>query len=85
MLREWKTGNVRRIVINRAVWQALQDWLAIHPHVDEDDAPLFLSRKGGALRVATLNNLIKSWCAAVGLKGEFGCHTPSKTKSTHRN
>ena len=79
MIRERKTKNIRRIVINRAVWQALQDWLGIHPRVEEDQAPLFLSRKGGALQVATINNMLKSWCNTVGLKGSFGCHTLRKT------
>lgn len=79
VIRERKTKNIRRIIINRAVWQALQDWLQVHPRKAEDEAPLFLSRKGGALKVASLNNLVKSWCKAVGLKGEFGCHTLRKT------
>lgn len=79
VLREKKTGKIRRIVINRAVCKALQDWIKIHPRGDEDDAPLFLSRKGGALKVATLNNMIKEWCKAVGLKGNYGCHTLRKT------
>ena len=79
VLRERKTKNIRRIVLNKAVWKALQDWLKIHPRAGEDDAPLFLSRKGGALKVATLNNMVKAWCFAVGLKGSFGCHTLRKT------
>jgi integrase len=79
MLRERKTGNIRRIVLNRAVWQTLQDWLAIHPRGDEDEAPLFLSRKGGAIQVATLSGMVKAWCKTVGLKGSYGCHTLRKT------
>lgn len=79
VVRESKTKNIRRIVINGAVRKALQDWLKIHPRKDEDDAPLFLSRKGGAIQVATLSGMVKAWCKAVGLKGSYGCHSLRKT------
>ena len=79
VVREKKTGKIRRIVINRAVGQALQDWLRVHPRGRDPFSPLFLSRKGGALKVPTLNNLVKGWCEAVGLAGDFGCHTLRKT------
>jgi len=79
VVRERKTKNIRRIVINPAVWRALRNWLAAHPRGHDDQAPLFLSRKGGALKVATLNNMVKEWCEAAGLQGEFGCHTLRKT------
>jgi integrase len=80
VLREKKTGKIRRIVINRAVCHALNGWIEIHPQRENDEAPLFLSRKGGqSLRVATLSGMVKSWCNAVGLTGSFGCHTLRKT------
>ena len=79
LVRERKTGNVREITINAAVVAALAAWLAIHPRKDDETAPLFLSRKGGAIKVASLNGMIKGWCAAVGIEGRFGCHTLRKT------
>lgn len=79
VLREKKTGKIRRIVINRSVWMALQNWLGAHPLGEEEGAPLFISRKGGAITVATLSNMIKDWTGAAGLKGSFGCHTLRKT------
>jgi site-specific recombinase XerC len=79
VLREKKTKKIRRIVINRAVWHALNGWLEIHPQLENGQAPLYLSRKGGALRVATLSGMVKSWCNAVGLTGSYGCHTLRKT------
>ena len=79
VLREKKTGKIRRIVINRAVCHALNGWIEIHPQRENDQVPLFLSRKGGqSLRVATLSGMVKSWCKAVGLTGSFGCHTLRK-------
>ena len=80
VLREKKTKKIRRIVINHAVWNALNGWLEIHPQSENGQAPLFISRKGGQpLRVATLSGMVKSWCNAVGLTGSFGCHTLRKT------
>ena len=80
VLREKKTKKIRRIVINNAVWNALKDWLEVHPQRESGEAPLFLSRKGRQpLRVATLSGMVKSWCNAVGQTGSFGCHTLRKT------
>jgi integrase len=80
VLREKKTKKIRRIVINQAVWHALNEWIEIHPKSENGQAPLFLSRKGGKpLRVPTLSGMVKSWCNAVGLTGSFGCHTLRKT------
>ena len=80
VLREKKTKKIRRIVINRAVWSALNGWLEIHPRRENGQSPLFLSRKGGGpLKVPTLSGMVKSWCNAVGLTGSFGCHTLRKT------
>jgi integrase len=80
VLREKKTGKVRIIPLNGVVHKALHAWLAVHPHRDRRDAPLFLSRQGGrALTVSALNRLVKSWCRTVGLKENFGCHTLRKT------
>jgi site-specific recombinase XerC len=44
VLREKKTKKIRRIVINRAVWHALNGWLEIHPQRENGQAPLYLSR-----------------------------------------
>ena len=80
VLREKKTKKIRRIVINQAVWHALNEWIEIHPQSENNQAPLFLSRKGGKpLTVPTLSGMVKSCCIAVGLTGSFGCHTLRKT------
>ena len=79
LVRERKTGKLREITINGAVANALVVWLTVHPYRDDDHAALFLSRKGGAIKVATLNGMVKRWCAAVGLEGRYGCHSLRKT------
>jgi len=61
VLREKKTKKIRRIVINQAVWHALNEWIEIHPQRKNNQAPLFLSRKGGKpLTVPTLSGMVKS-------------------------
>ncbi|MFH4533767.1 tyrosine-type recombinase/integrase [Vibrio diabolicus] len=72
-----KTGKYRRVVLNNSVVDALQKWIE-HSGLD-GDAPLFVSRKGGALMVPTLNNMVKDWCNRAGLVGNYGSHTLRKT------
>lgn len=72
-----KTKKYRRVVLNQSVVDALQEWITISGL--DSTAPLFVSRKGGAISVPTLNNLIKDWCKCVGLVGNYGSHTLRKT------
>lgn len=80
VLREQKTGKVRRIPLNRKVIQALAAWLAVHPQRGDPKAPLFLSARGKeALTVSSMTRLVKKWCAAVGLTENYGAHSLRKT------
>lgn len=46
----------------------------------DDDAFLFNGLRGpAALKVPTLNNLVKDWCSQANLKGNYGSHTLRKT------
>jgi integrase len=79
VLREKKTGKVRTITVNQAVYKSLQSWLGIRVKAKDSD-PLFPSRKTGRpITVSTLNNLVKKWCRAAGLRGNYGSHTLRKT------
>ena len=78
-LKQSKTGAYRATTLNGVVVAAVQDWLKHHPN-PQANAPLFTSRKGnGALCVAVVNRMVKSWCAEAGLKGNFGSHSLRKT------
>lgn len=72
-----KTKKYRRVVLNASTVEVLQQWITSSGL--DGSAPLFVSRKGGALKVPTLNNMVKKWCADVGLIGNFGSHTLRKT------
>lgn len=74
-----KTRRHRAIAVNRPSVAAIRDWLAHHP-APHFDAPLFLSARGRrALDVSVVNRMVKAWCAAEGLTGNYGSHTLRKT------
>lgn len=81
-LRERKTGKHRRITVNKAVVDAIQGLLALIKKVD-DRTPLFMGQRG-PLTVPSVNRLVKSWCSAINLKGNYGGHTLRKTWGYHQ-
>ncbi|MGD0098834.1 MAG: site-specific integrase [Acidobacteriota bacterium] len=78
-IREQKTDKPQEIVINKPIKQALvRHFEALKP-LDEDY--LFKSRKGSnkPITVQLVNLLVKRWCKAINLEGNFGSHTLRKT------
>ena len=77
MVREKKTGKVRKIVLNNAVLSV------VGPLITKRDGD-YIFRSGfndgdGPLRVETVSRLVKSWCRKVGLMGNYGSHSLRKT------
>ncbi len=81
-IRERKTGKLRRITLNKACVEAMKGLLASEPYQDEDF--LFRSQRGAVLTVPSVNRLLKSWCKAINLKGNYGSHTLRKTWGYHQ-
>ena len=80
VVRERKTGKVREVILNQKVCGALEEWLQVHPWVDDDAAPLFPNlRTGKALTVPTLSKLVKRWCKEAGLRGNYANHSMRKS------
>ena len=88
-VKQRKTGKYRSVTLNSAGHQAIQKLVASlekfalikrdSSKVD-DTAYLFTGQRGSdALRVSTLNNMMKSWCKKANLKGNYGSHTLRKT------
>lgn len=78
-LKEKKTGKQRNITINKTVHDSILQLLASMTDAKDTDY-LFKSRKSSKqLCVPYLNNLVKSWCREINLKGNFGSHTLRKT------
>lgn len=82
-IREKKTKKVRLVAINESVFRSLQEYVKVRPRTSIEK-PLFLSRKGGPLKVNSLHRLVKTWCKEVGLVGNFGSHTLRKTFGYHQ-
>jgi len=82
-IKEKKTGKTRRITLNKGCTDAIQRLLASRPYQDEQ--PLFLSQcDDKALKPNTINRLVKQWCRAINLKGNYGSHTLRKTWGYHQ-
>lgn len=77
-IREQKTKKVRTIILSQAVYDAVQPLLT-----GDDSKPLFRNADGGKLAVESVIRLVKSWCAKVGLKGNYSSHTLRKTWAHH--
>lgn len=80
-LKERKTGKHRRITLNKAVVSSIKELLSSRPYHDDD--PLFLGQRG-PLTVPSVNRLVKQWCKAINLKGNYGSHTLRKTFGYHQ-
>ncbi|MBW6486012.1 MAG: tyrosine-type recombinase/integrase [Syntrophobacterales bacterium] len=81
-LKEKKTGNVRRITLNKSCVDAIAELLKTRPNATDKDY-LFIGKRG-VLTVGTVNNLVKAWCAAINLKGNYGSHSLRKTWGYHQ-
>lgn len=75
-LKQKKTKAYRRVKVNKTALAGIKYWLK---ESDRCDGPLFYSQKGTVLTVPSVTRLVKSWCADVGLKGNYGSHTLRKT------
>jgi integrase len=80
-LKEKKTGKSRRITLNKACVQAIQRLLASRPYADED---LLFTGQRGPLTVPSVHRLVKGWCRAMNLRGNYGSHSLRKTWGYHQ-
>lgn len=88
-VKQRKTKKYRSVTLNSAGYQAIQNHIASleklalkkrNSSIVDDDAYLFTGQRGlEALKVSTLNNMVKSWCRNANLKGNYGSHTLRKT------
>ena len=67
--KERKTGKLRRVTINRQTADVLRR------HLRTSSGTYVFEGQRGQLTVSYFGRLIKQWCEAVGLKGQFATHT----------
>ena len=80
-IKEKKTGKFRVVTLNKACIQAIQKLLASSLYDDND--PLFVGQRG-PLTVPSVHRLVKSWCRAINLRGNYGSHSMRKTWGYHQ-
>lgn len=78
-IREQKTGKPQEVIINKPIKKALSKYFS-HLQPEDEDC-LFKSRKGEnkPISVSNANMLVKQWCRAINLEGNYGTHTLRKT------
>lgn len=81
VLKEEKTGKVRRITLNQSAIEAIQK-LTHATQYNEGD--FLLKGQRGVLTVPSVNRLVKSWCKEINLQGNYGSHTLRKTFGYHQ-
>ncbi len=79
--RNQATHKRRRITINKTVATAVTRLLASRDYRDED---MLFQGQRGPITAVTVNRMVKGWCAAIGLRGNFGSHTLRKTWGYHQ-
>ena len=78
---EKKSQKYRRLTLNKSVVESIQALLISKPYTDDDY--LFTGQRG-LLTVPSVTRLVKSWCKAINLKGNYGSHTLRKTWGYHQ-
>ena len=81
-IKEKKTQKARRVTLNKACIDAIRNLLASAPFKDSDY--LFRSQRAEVLIVPSLVRMVKQWCKAINLKGNYGSHTLRKTWGFHQ-
>ena len=78
-LKQSKNDKYRTVTLNQTVVNSVQAFMEQASNELADRDHLFRSQRGAVLTVPSVTRLVKSWCAAVGLKGNHGSHTLRKT------
>jgi integrase len=76
-LREKKTDKIRRITLNGACIEVIQNLLRSRKY--GSDADFLFTGKRGPLTVPSVHLKVKNWCRQINLKGNYGSHTLRKT------
>ena len=81
-LEDENTGKTREVYLNSACVEAISALIDAENLKSGDN--LFQSQRGGALTATSINRLVKKWCEAINLAGNYGAHTLRKTWGYHQ-
>ncbi len=74
-----KGGKTRMVLLSAATWKVLQALREAAPA----DAPVFLSRKGGALDPSAVHRIVKAAAARAGLSADISAHWLRHAHASH--
>ncbi|MBU0991877.1 MAG: tyrosine-type recombinase/integrase [Proteobacteria bacterium] len=77
-----KSGKVKSYLLNKACTDAISQLLSSGGFNDDDN--LFKSQRGNLI-APSLNRLVKKWCSALNIRGNYGSHTLRKTWGYHQH
>ncbi len=88
VIREEKRGKRQEVVINRSIGEALAEYRAAYPEVEQDlDHYVFFNTRTGDYTAPIGRKqawaIISGVCGEVGLRGNYGTHTLRKTWGYH--
>ena len=86
VIHEKRTGRRFKLGFNRVCCEAVENFAASVHADSEADSPRFLfpSRRGDVLLASSVHRLVKSWCKAIGLEGNYGANSLRKTWGYHQ-
>ena len=87
VLKETKTGKERRITLNQSAVDAVNKLLSVNEFEDKDwlfEGQRKIKGQREPLTVSSVNRLVKSWCNAINLRGNYGSHSLRKTFGYHQ-
>ncbi|MCP3893992.1 MAG: tyrosine-type recombinase/integrase [Bacteroides sp.] len=82
-LIEKKTKKRRRITFNDDVVKSVQNLLAMYDDKYSANDALFQGQRG-PMTSKTVTRLVKDWCDAINLDGNYGSHSLRKTFGFHQ-
>jgi len=86
-IHEKRTGRRLKVGFNRACCDVVANLGATHIDRSGLQTPahfLFPSRRGDVLLPSSVHRLVKSWCKAIGLEGNYGANSLRKTWGYHQ-
>lgn len=81
-LMDEKTGKVKSYTLNNAAIDAIS---ALLDSGDFDEAENLFKSQRGNLIAPSLSRLVKKWCTALNIPGNYGSHTLRKTWGYHQH
>jgi integrase len=84
VIHENRTGRRLKIGFNAVCCQAVDNLAASMRATPHSADFLFASRRGDVLLPSSVHRLVKSWCKAIGLEGNYGANSLRKTWGYHQ-